>query len=219
MSNKTEIVKENLRRSQAAIMAPLGLLLVETMAKNQGMVKADADTTHRLIKAVPSAFVAPEVSDDIVGYHSQKIDEAVAAGGLALSAGLASRTTPNPFELAAVGLGAQIGSCVADSLVAKEGLLTHSEQNQYDVGPSAVIGAFIMKFLLDNWQTSVSPRAKKTWAAGSGIFAAGMTFGASYLDKKNGTLDFTSHSVGLAAGALASAMKTRRRSINNSANK
>lgn len=207
------IYTESLRtldRTKAAIIAPLGIILMNAYVQHEGLVHADANWDKRIETAFPSALVAPQVSDDL-GYPSHNLDIAIASGEVTAATGAALLTGSRPGELVAIGVGAQVAATAADGFVDHAQLLSRQEAHGMDVGPSAIVGAFFMKAIADQWWKADKSKSKQAWAAAGAGLASIMTAASYYFDRKNGTLDLASHTAGMAVGALASCIKNRRK--------
>jgi hypothetical protein len=192
---------------EAAIVS-LGIILVDSLARNDVANYVSASVDKKIEDALPSAFVAPRISDDI-GLPSHNLDLALDVSAAATST-LLVKSTSSAKEMVAIGAAAQLASSTADAAVTGANLLSPAEMHQEDVGASAIESAFITKFLLDKMNEAESGTSKKLWAGAAGVFALAMTFGASYVDRKNGTLDFSSHTAGIGVGAIASYLKSNR---------
>lgn len=202
-------VAEKLRISYAALYAPLGIFVVDAFFHHQAAMHTDADALQRAEKTIPSVFVAPEVSDDLLGSPSHTMDVAIAAGTAAGSVALAKLTKMSSKDMLLTGLAAQGMATVTDGVAVHSGLMSSAEKAGFDDGSSAIEVAYGTRFMFDLISRTENPIAKKTLKASAVLIAMAVTFGASYLDRKNFVTDFSSHASGLGAGWLSHSFNQR----------
>jgi|GEM_PF-5436130 len=200
-----EVLKK-VNGAREALIVSLGIFIVDSFAHNAAAVSSSAGIAERTLDAIPSAFVAPELSDDVLSKPVHQLDVAFDASTLS-AAVIISRQTSSLKEMAAVSLTAQVLSSVADGAAADGRLLSKTEMSQQDVGSSAITSALITKYLLDKRADAPSEKQRRAWSATTGLFLGSVTLGAAMLDRKNGTTDLISHSVGALTGAIASSLR------------
>jgi hypothetical protein len=209
MRRITEEALDKFNNCRAAATVGLGILIVDTCFHNAAASSAGADLGHRAAHMIPSAFIAPEVTDD-VGIKSHEADLAFAIGTGVAATVLAKQTTENSWELVGVAAGAQTLATVADGLLANNHLLSSDELKHPDVGFSAVETAFVSKFLIDKIIETDNEKYRRALISSAVILGTLATFGASYIDSKNAGTDFASHASGIVVGAGASGVKHAR---------
>jgi hypothetical protein len=214
-SRAIEVLKRVNGTREAAIVS-LGIFMVDTLAHNAAVLQTGAGIGERALGTVPSAFVASELSDDILGESERQFDVAIDVGSISTAIILARQTT-GIKETAAIALSAQILSSVADGAAAEGNMLSKAEMSQQDVGSSAITCALLAKYLLDKTTAAENERQHRRWAAATTAFVGSLTVGASLIDRKNGTTDLISHSVGILTGLAASKIGATRRSNNDAA--
>jgi len=201
----TERVKAIYDRAHGSTMAiATSMILANTIAVNECVVKADSPPTQQLERALLSELVAPNIGD---------IDKAVGVGSQIILTTIgveAARGTTKPTEMVGIAAVAQLGSSAGDALVERTAWLTHNERVQEDVGSSAIYVALITKYLFD--RAKASENHSLSWHVGIGVFATAAAFGVPALEgSQGGKLDFISHTVGLAVGYLAHRLNERKK--------
>lgn len=201
---------DTIKRAREALIVSLGIIITDLVAHNAASMRTGASIGEHALKAIPSALIPAEVSDDLIGQHSQALDLAVDLGPLGLSTILAKDTTASTKEMVKLAVGAQLLATASDMTIVESHLTSRTELTQQDVGSSAITVAFFSKYLFDKVASSETERRRRAWQLVTGVFAGAVTLGAAYIDSKNFSTDLTSHGSGVVAGAFASQLGNSR---------
>jgi len=190
----------------SVIMITSSMILANTSAGNEFVVRADNPILEQAERSLPSALVAPNMGDynKAVGVGSQ-----IALTSIGADCALKTST---PGEMFGTAVAAQLASSGADSLVERTtNWLSHAERTQEDVGASAIYLAWIFKFMLDRERTSESH--KLSWRLGmTALTGAAVVVIPLAESSQGGKLDAVAHGVSLVVAYGAHRFGLRKRS-------
>jgi len=185
---------------------PTVILAANLIDRELFTVRPKDSILKKAARSLPSTLLAPKLS----GSRTADMATMLAVAGAGLET---ARLTSTKKELAVTALGAQGLALVTAIAVERAGWLTPQEEEQEDVGFSAIAVAWGTKFMLDKMAASENKKARVLWGMGAAALAGVSTVGP-YVAKdviKSNTLDVTAHASGVVAGTVAFALGRRKR--------
>ena len=182
----------------ATIALSAGMQLANVAFRDKLTVHADDPLSRKLLRGMPSAFVASEVTGN-------KVVDTAAAIAMAATGTEAARRTTSMDELIRTGLEAQLAAIGVNTAISESKWLPENEKSREDDGFSAVALAFGIKSLLDRAHKAESTKKRLAWYAGAAALAGVSTVVPLSVKKPGhgGVLEAAAHASGVAVGVRA----------------